>query len=784
MVNLHYDDYESNLRKIDWKTIIEKKGKKTISHINNIFAFDIETSSGYITTNNKVIPFSHDFWENEYKTNNDRQCYKNYKKAAVMYHWQIAVESANNINVFAGRTWDEFKDFLNVLNEVMIDKQIFGDLNIDNYDTLYRDFMIGTGKVKRINLHFYVHNLGFEMQFLRNIFEIKNVFARTSRKPMKFLIKYEMMDIMFHDTLCLTQKSLSSWAKDANLKIQKLKGDLDYLVIRNSKTKLTQKEIDYCVNDVALMVEGLQVYRKKYNNKLTNIPMTQTGEVRIVCQNKISVVNTIWAESCYNIDHSYSFDFFNRLLSAFMGGWTHANEKYSGQLQGMNVRGQNVVCYDFASSYPSVMTSAKFPVSEFREIDETRLNYLESLDLEDSDYRYMIVVELFDVESKLWNSFYSSSKCIEIDEKSAILDNGKIVATDYMKVCVTDTDWDIIKRAYDFSSYNILEAYEADADYIPLDMINVILNYFSDKTALKGTGSLSSYLAAKQFINSIYGCCVTKIVCDEVIYNLEGWSKHRVEKEDFEELMKIPDKESKKLAQMMKKFTTYQIGVWIPAFARHRLWDAIFQFDNKVIYCDTDSVKGYFDDNDIKWFDDYNKHISELQQKVADFYGFDISRYSPKTANGVSKQLGIFEREEDCYEFKALRAKVYAAEHIEKDGTRTIETTIAGLPKSSGVKLIKKVDDLNDGLFWTPRLSEKLCANYIENQGTTVWTDEQGNTETYNDKYGIMLEPIGFDLSIASDYEYLLGILNSQVDNDYLDTPEILRNYWEGKEND
>ena len=44
-----------------------------------------------------------------------------------------------------------------------------------------------------------------------------------------------------------------------------------------------------------------------------------------------------------------------------------------------------------------------------------------------------------------------------------------------------------------------------------------------------------------------------------------------------------------------------------------------------------------------------------------------------------------------------------------------------------------------------------------------------------------MLEPIGFDLSIASEYAYLLQILQTG-ECDYLNTPEIIRNYWEGKE--
>lgn len=779
-----YWDY-TNLRSVKYTNFKHGNGRIKDLHFNNVFAFDIETSGGYLLDNGSVIPFSHDIWNQNYAKGGVLSKPLQYNNPiSLMYVWQFAIENGNDIDVYMGRTWEDLKSFLLQLNDVITDLIIFGQTNISNCDPDYKSFQLGCGKWKRPTLHFYVHNLGYEMQFLRNVFpEMKRVFARTMRKPMKFEVQYLDMTIMFHDTLCLTQKKLATWAKDEKLSIQKAVGDLDYLTIRTPLTPLTDEEIGYCVNDVALMVEGVKKYRDKYNGKLVNIPTTQTGEVRIVCRNEISLKNNDWAEKCYMIDHSYSWDFFNRLLQAFGGGWTHANEKYSGMLQGVPVKGQPIVCWDFASSYPSVMTTFKYPVSEFRKIDDQRLAYLETLDLDDSDYRYMLVVEMFDVESEVWNSFFSTSKCIELSDHT-ITDNGKIVATDYMKVCITDTDWDIMKKAYSFSSYNVLEAYEADADYLPIEFINVILNYYADKTSLKGTGNESKYNAAKQFINSLYGCCVTKIVTDTVEFHGD-WDKSAVTERDFDKLMELPEKEATLLSQISKKFTTYQIGVWIPAIARHRLWDAILHFDSKVVYCDTDSIKGYFDDTDIQWFDDYNKYIGSLQQKVANHYNFDVERFSPKTPKGKAKQLGIFDREEDCVEFKALRAKVYAYKFLDEDSnTYKIKTTIAGLPKRSGVKVITDVDMLSDDLYWTPELSEKLCCHYLDNQPSSDWTDEFGNTWHSDDRYGIMLEPIGFDLSIASEYAYLLDVLNKSSNVDYFNTPEIIRNYWEGIDND
>ena len=783
-VKLH-SDYD--FHNITFKKFTEGKGKYKKLNLNNIFAFDIETSNGYRQEDGSVIPFSHKVWNKEYKKwlsgPKDHKfegpdLYKN--PVSVMYVWQCAIENGKNVDVYMGRTWDDFKDFIESLEDVITNIICFGTVKISDTDKDAKKWMLQSKCVAIPTLHFYVHNLGFEMQFLRNVFKIENVFARTARKPMKFEIKTKYLKLQFHDTMCLTQKSLDDWAKDAELKTKKLKGNLDYLKIRNSKTPLSKLEIDYCINDVVLMVEGLQKYRKKYGNKLTNIPMTQTGEVRLVCQNKISGVNQKWAEDCYFIDKSYSFDFFNRLVTAFAGGWTHANQRFSGKLQGMRVRKKPIVCYDFASSYPSVMTSSKFPVSKFRKIDEQRLNYLETLDLDESDYRYLVMVKFTNIRSKVWNTYFSSSKCVNISD-DAILDNGKVVAAETMTVFITDYDYDTIKKSYDYETAEILEAYEADADYLPIEFIMTVLDYFRQKTALKGTGNESAYVAAKQFINSIYGCCVLRILIDEITFNAkDGWGKIKVEDLDFDKLMSIPDDYRKMERQIAKQFTTYQIGVWIPAIARHRLFDAVLHLDDKTIYCDTDSIKGYFDDSDIAWFDDYNKYISSLQEKVAKHYNFSVDLYSPLSSKNEKKQLGIFEREHDCIDFKALRAKVYACKcWDDKENDYVIKTTIAGLPKSSGVKLIKDVDDLDEGVFWTPKKSEKLCRHYIENQDITIWTDEFGNVEKHDEKYGIMLEPIGFNMGIAEEYQRLLDIITNYDDCDYFSTPEILRDYWD-----
>jgi hypothetical protein len=533
------------------------------------------------------------------------------------------------------------------------------------------------------------------------------------------------------------------------------------------ETPLSDKVLKYCVADVVTMVYGMKQYRSKYNNRLSEIPMTQTGEVRQICRKKISSVNRDWAESCYYIDHTYSFEYYRKLVSAFAGGWTHANQKYADKLM------HNVICYDFASSYPSVMTSARFPVSSAVEIDEKRIDEIDKLDIEDRDSCYLLTVDIYNFISKTWNTFWSSSK-IDVDEDgnilsdALVLDNGKIISGDYARITMTDLDWKTFREVYDIERYSVVSAYEMKTDYLPQEMIFTILDYFENKSKLKGSGNDSLYNESKQFINSIYGCCVMKLVTDEISFKGD-WVKHIIADEsEFMELSGLPDSAEKIERGISQWFTTYQIGVWVTAWARYRLWQMIKILDDKVVYCDTDSIKGLFDDNDISLFDDYNNHISDLQQKVADYYNFDVNRYKALTAKGKIKQLGIFEREDDCEDFKTLGAKRYVAKH-----GNDVEATIAGLPKSAASAHIKEVDDLCNNIYWTPAESGKLMAHYVDDMPHTIWTDKQGNKYESDDKYGIMLEPVGFDLSLAAEYEELLNFLSGN--SEYYNITKVLR---------
>ena len=166
----------------DFDIVKTKENKCTIEYYNIPCAFDIETTS---------------FYDNE-------------EKRAMMYIWQMCI----NGHVYVGRTWGELVKFIDNISE---------SLELSN--------------TRRLVL--YVHNLSYEFQFIRKWFEWENVFAIDSRKVVRALTT---SGIEFRCSYLLTGKSLKKVGNDLTLfHIQKMIGDLDYSLKRNSLTHLTNK---------------------------------------------------------------------------------------------------------------------------------------------------------------------------------------------------------------------------------------------------------------------------------------------------------------------------------------------------------------------------------------------------------------------------------------------------------------------------------------------------------------------------------------------------------------
>lgn len=174
------------------------------------------------------------------------------QKVAIMYEWTVSY----NGEVWYGRYWHEFIELINILaNEL--------DLSLE----------------KRLII--YVHNLSYEFQWIRKRFLWDRIFALKEREVLYALT---INGIEFRCSYLLSGYSLAKLADNLQTyKIKKLMGDLDYSLIRTPLTPLTPEELNYCINDVQIVVGYISELIVR-DGGITNIQLTKTGYVRKFCR--------------------------------------------------------------------------------------------------------------------------------------------------------------------------------------------------------------------------------------------------------------------------------------------------------------------------------------------------------------------------------------------------------------------------------------------------------------------------------------------------------------------
>lgn len=244
------------------------------------------------------------------------------------------------------------------------------------------------------------------------------------------------------------------------------------------------------------------------------------------------------------------------------GGYTHANWLYSDNIV------KNVTSFDFTSSYPYVLVSHKFPMSEFKKCNITDLDNMLPM------FAYLIRIKLKNVSSKQFNTFLSKDKCRNI--KGGRYDNGRIIKADELETTITDVDFNYLKLAYNFE-YEVIEIYYSNYSYLPKELILFILDKYVKKTQYKNVeGKEYEYSKEKSLFNSIYGMAVTNNIRSDVIYdNTTGWREENITNEEIEKRLKKEKNDC---------FMSFAWGVWCTSYARSNLIKNIIKLDKFCIY--------------------------------------------------------------------------------------------------------------------------------------------------------------------------------------------------------
>lgn len=669
----YYTEYDSTLDKDD----------------DSIYTFDIETSS-ILLLNGDVI--NSDKYDDLTDSDKDK-CIK----IGFMYIWMLGI----NDNVFYGRTWEELRIFL--------------------------------GKLNKRKKDIFIHNLSFEFQFLSGNFKLINVFARKERKVIK--CEMEEYNITFRCTYYMTNVALSKLTDVYNLPVEKKCGDLDYSLVRNSKTPLTATELLYCEYDCLVIYYYIKQELSMYK-KFNKIPNTLTGRVRKELQ--ASVLKNYNYRSklqkCINTDpHIY-----NLLIDCFAGGYTHANWLYVNEVI------KNVVSWDFTSSYPFVMLVEKYPSTTFKKCNVSNIKSI----LYD-DFAYIINIEFKNIKSNYFNNIISKSKAYYIE--NGVYDNGKIVSASLLKIVINEIDLKIIQEFYSFDEYNILEIYYANKSYLPYELLDFILDKYHNKTAYKNvSGKEYLYSIEKSKFNSLYGMCVTNNIKDNIEFNNEGlWTTKKISNYDILDKLSVERK---------KGFLSFAYGVWVTSYSRYNLLSNVRLLDEYTIYCDTDSIKlteGY----DINVIYNYNKQVDDKIKQVANFYNIDIKRFEPVDCKGIQHKIGLFDKDGEYLYFKTLGAKKYC--YIDK-ATEKLHITVAGVPKKGVSALKNNINNFNDNLFFNACDTGKKQIFYNDEQPVIKVIDYLGNEDVISEKKGICLMPCSYTLSKSLVYAPKLSDISSK----------------------
>lgn len=685
---------------LESEIVKDDKGKQ---YYNIACAFDIETSSFYSINHKQAKKFKRTITkkgvsaEQVYYVDANGEEHDEAEKHVCCYEWQFAVD---NIRVY-GRFLGEFARLL---------KDIKSQLD-DN-----------------VHLVIYVHNLGYEFQFIRHLFAFKYVFARKERRPMKAVT---IERIEFRCSMFLTNAPLKDVGKNLLTPLEKFDETYNYQEIRTSETPLTEQELAYGERDVEIVV-ALINERIHQDGDIANIPLTSTGYVRRAIR-----------EACLSTPRYYNLmqrltitpDEYKLLMFAMIGGFTHANCWHVDKTL------HNVASNDLKSAYPAQMMMQTFPMSSGTRIDTEKPP--ENLKAILTNYHCVLLVRLRHVMTK-WrgDNIISESRCY--GDKSACnikTDNGRVMSADEIVTACTEIDLAYYKEFYKIGSIEILDGYYYDRGYLPNPIRMEVIEYFNKKTELKNVeGKEAEYLRSKGLLNSAYGMMVTNIVSEKIEYHGEWQS----EEPDLE--MAIAKENHNK-----NRFLFFPWGVFVTAYTRARVWNAILETGDDQVYTDTDSVKYLHPEKHQDFFDRENAAVVERMHEVAEELGVEWDYIAPK-----GQVMGVWENDANYIKFKTLGAKRYI--YQDKKG---FNITIAGCNKKLGKQYIASQTDpfgfFENEMEIDENHSGRLTHTYIDESMFGTVTDYLGNECIYYTRSGVHMEPSSYTMKMSEKYLRLLS---------------------------
>lgn len=624
-------------------------------------------------------------------------------------------------------------------------------------------------KKKQPKLIIWVANLAHEYAFFKRQIEavgITDLFAKTERTPLKIELGG---CIELRECIGLFGSSLEDIAKK-NTTTQKLKGDLDYSLIRTPKTPVkripaegrTHSEYDYMRNDVKILDELSEVAFRQFTDNKLKIPMTATGILRQKCKNSINKLPCEYYDNLLLMPETEA-EYTLQRKYMYCGGLSGTSPIYAGKM----ITGSK--CADIVSDYPAQINHHKFPAGELKETKPENILKVKN--------KFHIVLFVCDVYAKTKHAVLSKHKIVNSGSiRDAIVINGKIWTAKNCLLMLNNTDIAGLKKLYTFKNIRILKLwYFTEKKFAPRFLRKCMNEDYLQKVQLKEDinklkaelkkdpdiekeNKLSElkkiYSIIKSYVNSYYGMTATRIY--DCIYK---WNE---KEHDIKQAASELSYEERKRKMWLSPYIAY----WTTSYARGILYHYIAKYPELILQYDTDSLYYITEPSQVRLDKSRCCTAAEL---IAAFEA-DLREYNKMI---YQKNIRIFKGdthftdlgsweidEESSTGFKGLGAKRYLVRHAAGD----LKPTVAGMVTSSFLKYVGYDEELktcekdpfeifSSDLKLDRIRSDKKASRYNDKELQPVKiTDYEGNTSIVPIGTYHAIFDISFDIKTADLY--------------------------------
>lgn len=240
-----------------------------------------------------------------------------------------------------------------------------------------------------------------------------------------------------------------------------------------------------------------------------------------------------------------------------------------------------------------------------------------------SSYIYSLLIEKHVTDKKTKVKDHVKLYAIHYKTKNPmirwILDfngNNLEIGDQYVKVVMTDIDFELMKQVAEIVDYKILETTTYSMDYLPQYARDRIVHEYLQKQLLKG----EARAIQKQIVNGIYGDSIRKI--EDV--------------KSYKEARKDP-------------YLAPHWGIYTAAYSRRQLLDLALKVEGWY-YGDTDSIYCLDTPENRKLIEEFNNKVRAKVKQFCNNFGYDYE---------LMKDLGTFKLEYEIKKFRALAQKEY-----------------------------------------------------------------------------------------------------------------------------